>query len=109
VKSPANSTEVLASNGGCKTFDMSADGFSRGEGIAAIYIKSLGDCIKDNDSIHAVIRSSASNCDGRTPGLSTPSSEAQEDLIRRTYQQASLDPTNTVFFQAHGTGTKTGR
>ncbi|GJP94927.1 polyketide synthase [Aspergillus niger] len=99
---------VLSPDGSCKTFDAAANGYARGEAINAIYVKSLSDAIKDNDKIRAVIRATATNCDGKTPGMSMPSSEGHEALIRRAYREASLDPTETVFVEAHGTGTPVG-
>ncbi len=46
--------------------------------------------------------------DGRKQGITLPSSEAQEALIRRTYQIANVDPADTQYFEAHGTGTAAG-
>ena len=37
-------------------------------------------------------------------GITLPSAEAQEDLIRLTYKTAGLDFNNTGYFEAHGTG-----
>jgi acyl transferase domain-containing protein len=43
------------------------------------------------------------NQDGKTPGLNTPSSEAQAALSFRVYQEAGLNPADTSFVEAHGT------
>ncbi|PYI12621.1 hypothetical protein BO78DRAFT_457054 [Aspergillus sclerotiicarbonarius CBS 121057] len=99
---------VLSPDGSCKTFDVAANGYARGEAINAIYVKPLGEAVKNRDAIRAVIRATATNCDGKTPGMSMPSSEGHEALIRRTYREASLDPTQTVYVEAHGTGTPVG-
>lgn len=40
--------------------------------------------------------------------MTTPSQEAQEELIRACYRKAGLDPSQTTYFEAHGTGTRTG-
>lgn len=45
----------------CHTFDISADGYGRGEGVGALYLKRLSDAIRDNDPIRAVIRGTAVN------------------------------------------------
>jgi acyl transferase domain-containing protein len=99
---------VLSADGYCKSFDATADGYSRGEGINAIYIRRLSDALRDGDPIRAVIRATATNCDGKTPGMSCPSTEAQEALMRKAYKEARLDPAQTAFVEAHGTGTPTG-
>ncbi len=58
--------------------------------------------------MRAVIRNSGANQDGRTVGISLPSSDAQVELIERTYRAAGLDPAQTSFVEAHGTGTPAG-
>lgn len=100
---------VLAPDGRCKTFDASADGYGRGEGINAIFIKPLDAAIRDGDPIRAIIRSTATNSDGKTPNISTPDRESQETLIRKAYSRAGIsDPCQTALFECHGTGTTIG-
>ena len=45
----------LSRTGNCRTFDDSADGYCRGEGVATIILKRLEDAIADNDPIQRVI------------------------------------------------------
>lgn len=49
-----------------------------------------------------------SNQDGRTPGISFPSRVAQMALIKSVYERAGLDPLQTSYIEAHGTGTQAG-
>jgi len=104
----ASDQGVMSPNGSCKTFDASADGYARGEAINAIHIKKLSDALRDNDPIRAVIRATASNCDGKTSGMSMPSSESHEAMIRRAYKEAQLGFSQTPFVECHGTGTPIG-
>ncbi|KAK2877027.1 Type I Iterative PKS [Arthroderma sp. PD_2] len=100
---------VLSPSGICKSFDAEADGYGRGEAINAIYVKTLEDAVRDGDPIRAIIRSTATNCDGRTPNITTPGAETQEQLIRQAYSQANIqDISKTAFFECHGTGTVIG-
>ncbi|KAI2899701.1 hypothetical protein CBS11852_3268 [Aspergillus niger] len=100
---------ALSPDGKCKTFDASADGYARGEAINAIYVKKLEDAIRDNDPIRGVIRGTSTNSDGKTTGLSTPSAEAQAELILKAYEQAGIsDLSQTAYIEAHGTGTTIG-
>jgi acyl transferase domain-containing protein len=100
---------VLSPTGSCKTFDAAADGYARGEAINAIYVKKLGDAIRDRNPIRAVIRATSTNCDGKTPGISNPSSESHEEMMRRAYSVAGLDDfSGTAFVECHGTGTPIG-
>ncbi|KAH7127804.1 putative polyketide synthase [Dactylonectria estremocensis] len=103
-----SNVHFLGPDAKCHTYDHRANGYSRGEGIAAIYLKPLDDAIRDNDTIRAVIRSSVSNQDGRTAGIMLPSREAQEILIRAAYESAGCDPASVGYFEAHGTGTPAG-
>jgi acyl transferase domain-containing protein len=104
---------MLSPNGRCAMWDIAADGYARGEGVAAVILKSLSQALADNDPIDCIIRETGVNQDGRTPGLTMPSSFAQAALIRECYAKAGLDPINNPqdrpqFFQAHGTGTQAG-
>ena len=92
----------LSPNGRCFSFDDRANGYSRGEGFGVVLVKRLTDAIRDHDIIRAVVRSSGSNSDGHTPGVTQPSGEAQAQLIRETYEKAGLDFEATRFFEAHG-------
>ncbi|KNG81092.1 putative polyketide synthase [Aspergillus nomiae NRRL 13137] len=91
---------TLAPDGSSKTFDASANGYARADGIAALYIKRLDFALRDGNPVRAVIRSSASNADGRTPGMTMPSSDAQEALIRQCYDAAGLDLSETAWLNA---------
>ena len=98
----------LSEQGKCYSFDSRGSGYGRGEGVATVIIKPLKDAIAHGDPIRAVIRNTVLNQDGKTPGLTMPSREAQETLIREAYEQARLDPLDTHYVEAHGTGTKAG-
>lgn len=102
-------TMVLSPSGITRAFDRDADGYGRGEAVNAVYIKPLEEAIRQGDPIRAVIRSTATNCDGRTPNMVTPGPEAQERLIKRAYMKAGIDDlSQTAFFECHGTGTVAG-
>ncbi|KAI9651886.1 MAG: Type I Iterative PKS [Alyxoria varia] len=96
-------------SGKCHTFDVKADGYIKAEGINAVYLKRLSTAIRDGDPIRAVIRGTATNSDGKTPGIASPSSEAQALAIRAAYANAGIsDFYNTKYVECHGTGTQAG-
>ena len=101
---------VLSPTSFCHTFDASADGYGRGEGAGALYLKRLSDAVRDGDVIRAAIRSSAVNTNGKIPGygITYPNVKGQEAAIRAAYKRANLDPNKTGYFECHGTGTPVG-
>ncbi|KAL4814485.1 hypothetical protein BDW67DRAFT_186683 [Aspergillus spinulosporus] len=104
-----SSSGVLSPDGICKTFDAAADGFGRAEAVNAILLKPLNDAMRDGDVIRAVIRATTVNNDGRTLILTTPSADAQEELIKHAYRKAGIEDVNeTAYFECHGTGTMAG-
>lgn len=92
----------LSPDGRCYTFDHRANGYGRGEGAACVLLKPLSTALKDGDHIRAVIRNTGSNQDGKTMGITLPSKDAQEALIRKVYQQAGLRLLETTYVEAHG-------
>ena len=100
---------VLSKDGSCKTFSAEADGYARGEAIAAIFIKRVDHALRDGNSIRAVIKGTATNHNGKTPGMTVPSAQVQETLMRRAYHVAGIvDLSKTGFVECHGTGTPVG-
>ena len=85
-----------------------ADGFVRAEGGGLFVLKPLADAVAEGDRVHAVIRASGVNSDGRTQGMAMPSSRGQEDLLRAVYEGAGIGADELVYFEAHGTGTQVG-
>jgi acyl transferase domain-containing protein/NADPH:quinone reductase-like Zn-dependent oxidoreductase/NAD(P)-dependent dehydrogenase (short-subunit alcohol dehydrogenase family)/aryl carrier-like protein len=98
----------LSPDGVCHSFDQKANGYSRGEGVSVLVLKRLSQAIEHGDTVRGIVRATGCNQDGRTPGITQPSSQSQERLIRETYSRANLDPSQTRFFEAHGTGTPVG-
>lgn len=60
--------KMLSPDGLSKMWDESADGYARGEGIAAILLKPLSHAIRDGDHIECIVRETGTNQDGRTKG-----------------------------------------
>lgn len=99
---------VLASDGRCKTFDARADGFVRSEGAGVVVLKPLGRALADGDPIYAIIRGTATNHDGQTNGLMSPSRRSQEDLLAEAYRRSGVSPGAVQYVETHGTGTFLG-
>ena len=96
---------MLAKDGMCKTFDSSADGYVRSEGIIAVLLTTKESARR----AYAQVLNSMSSCDGyKVEGIAYPSSESQRELIWAVHYEAGLDPNDTFYVEAHGTGTKAG-
>ncbi|WP_327091577.1 acyltransferase domain-containing protein [Nonomuraea sp. NBC_01738] len=98
----------LSPDGRCYTFDARANGYVRGEGGAMVLLKPLAQAQADGDTIYCVIRGGAINNDGGGATLTTPSREAQEDVLRTAYARASIAPGEVQYVELHGTGTPVG-
>ncbi|MGW1528427.1 type I polyketide synthase [Streptomyces sp. NPDC002159] len=98
----------LSPSGRCHAFGAGADGFVRGEGVAAVYLKAVDRAVQNGDRVRAVVHATAVNNDGGGESLVTPNPAAQADLLRRVYGSDGVDPASVVYVEAHGTGTVRG-
>ncbi len=99
---------MLSKEGRCKTFDESADGYVRGEGVGVLALKRLSDAVRDGDNIIAVIKGSAVNQDGRSSSLTAPNGPSQEKVIREAVANAGLTVDDVDWVETHGTATPLG-
>ena len=99
---------MLSPDGRCATFDAAANGYVRGEGCGIVVLKRLAEAEADGDRIWGVIRGTALNQDGASPGLTVPSGPAQEKCIEAALASAGLEPAQVDYLEAHGTGTPVG-
>ena len=81
---------MLSPDGRSKGFDASANGYVRGEGCGVVLLKRLSDALRDGDNVLTLVRGTAINQDGASQGLTTPSGESQEAVIRKALAVAGL-------------------
>jgi len=86
------------------TFNASADGYLRGEGISGFMLK-WGDHRDDSD---AILRATMSGQDGRSASITAPNGPAQEEMITRAIKCAHMTPPESTVWECHGTGTSLG-
>lgn len=100
--------KFVSSVGKCQTFGKDGDGYTPGEGVGAIILKSRKKAIQDGDHIYGIIRGTAVNHGGKTNGYTVPNPHAQTSVIKRAIAQSGINPRAISYIEAHGTGTSLG-
>lgn len=99
---------MLSTDGKCKAFDESADGYGRGEGIAVLILKAT-EYVVDRDETYGEILSWNANNDGQTAApITAPSVLGQKTLMNDVLQASGINPDDVQFVELHGTGTFIG-
>ena len=98
----------LSRTGNCKTFDDSADGYCRGEGVGTVILKRLEDAVIDNDPIQGVILSAYTNHSAEAESITRPHVGAQREIFRKVLNHRGTDPYEVSYIEMHGTGTQAG-
>jgi acyl transferase domain-containing protein len=99
---------LLSAHARCRTFDKDADGIVRSDGCGVVVLKRLTDALRDDDRIMGVILASAVNNDGRSNGLTAPSTSAQQRLLLDALARSGVEPESVGLVETHGTGTVLG-
>ena len=92
----------------CKTWDATADGYCRADGIGSLVIKRLEDAEADNDNILGVVLSAGTNHSAQAVSITHPHAGHQVYLSRQVLRQAGVDPLDVSYVELHGTGTQAG-
>lgn len=98
----------LSRTGNCKTFDDSADGYCRGEGVGSVIIKRLDDALADKNPILGVILGAYTNHSAESESITRPHGGAQRAVFSKILNQGLVDPSTVSYIEMHGTGTQTG-
>ncbi|KAF6825536.1 Iterative polyketide synthase CazM 11 [Colletotrichum musicola] len=98
----------LSPTGPCKPFDANADGYCRGEGVAAVFLKSLPQAIADGDQILGCIAATAVTQNRNCTPIFVPNAPSLSSLFDIATRRASLEPSHITVVEAHGTGTPVG-
>ncbi|GIJ84608.1 type I iterative polyketide synthase [Aspergillus pseudoviridinutans] len=98
----------LSPTGQCKPFDANADGYCRGEGGCAVYLKKLSSALTDGDQIFGVIAATKVYQNQNCTAITVPNSPSLSELFSDVVHQARLEPQNVSVVEAHGTGTPVG-
>lgn len=100
--------QMLSPRGVLAPFDVSADGFVRGEGCGAVLLGRDDRPVNEVRRVYARVLGSGVNEDGRTASMTMPATAFQAALIRQTMRRAGVNPDAVDYIEAHGTGTPVG-
>jgi len=98
---------MIGRAGRCMTFNSSANGFARGEGVGGLYM-TMGQDIQVTQDRLACYVSSYTNQDGRSASLTAPNGPSQQLCIRNSLRWAGLQADQYAATENHGTGTALG-
>ncbi|KAK2760705.1 Type I Iterative PKS [Arachnomyces sp. PD_36] len=100
--------QFTSPTGPSKAFDAAADGYCRGEGVAAVVLKKLSVALRDGDPILGVVSATGVNQNANDSNITLPNGRSQMNLYRKTLRLAGLDADHVSYVEAHGTGTARG-
>lgn len=100
---------IFSRDGHCRPFDAAGDGTVAASAVGLVVLRPLADARAHGDHIHAVIRGTAVNNDGRDKiGFTAPSVSGQAEAIRAAHLVAGIDAEDIGYVEAHGTATAFG-
>ncbi|KAF9895178.1 hypothetical protein FE257_000080 [Aspergillus nanangensis] len=113
ILSPVNydnlaGASFVSPTGPCKPFDRNADGYCRGEGVAAVYLKRMSDALADGDPILGTIAATAVEQNSNCSPIVVPDGPSLAGLFSRVTTSARVRPCDITVVEAHGTGTQAG-
>jgi acyl transferase domain-containing protein len=100
---------IASADGRCRSFDAEASGSVSGDGVGIVLLKRLEDAVAAGDTLHAVIKGSAVNNDGRRKvGFTAPAVEGQAEVIAMALAAAEAECRSIGYIEAHGSATEMG-
>ncbi|KAL1863981.1 Type I Iterative PKS [Diaporthe australafricana] len=103
-----SAASFLSPTGQCKPFDAAADGYCRGDGVAAVFLKRLGDALADGDEVLGVIGATTVQQNENCTSIFVPNEPSLSNLFGTVLGKAGLQPGDISVVEAHGTGTAVG-
>lgn len=100
---------IVAPDGHCRAFDAASAGTVGASAVGLVVLRPLDEAIAAGDHVHAVIRGSALNNDGRDKiGFTAPSVSGQAEVVRAAHLAAGVSAGEIGYVEAHGTATALG-
>ncbi|RBQ14667.1 type I polyketide synthase [Spongiactinospora rosea] len=101
--------DIFADDGRCRPFDAHGRGTVRASAVGLVVLRPLAEALEDGDHVHAVIRGTAVNNDGRRKmGFHVPSVAGPAGAARAAQLVAGVGADEIGYVEAHGTGSVLG-
>nr|A5PHD6.2 RecName: Full=3-methylorcinaldehyde synthase; Short=MOS; AltName: Full=Non-reducing polyketide synthase 1; AltName: Full=Xenovulene A biosynthesis cluster protein aspks1 [Sarocladium sp. 'schorii']AFD18255.1 PKS1 [Sarocladium strictum]AWM95789.1 non-reduciing polyketide synthase methylorcinaldehyde synthase [Sarocladium sp. 'schorii']CAN87161.2 methylorcinaldehyde synthase [Sarocladium strictum] len=98
----------LSPTGACKPFDSKADGYCRGEGVGAVFLKRMSQAMADGDMVLGVVAATGVQQNQNCTPIFVPNAPSLENLFSRVMTKARVKPADISVVEGHGTGTAVG-
>lgn len=103
-----SAASFLSPTGASKSFDASADGYCRGEGVGLVVLKRLSQAVADGDTVLGTILATSVRQSSNKVPITVPYSPSQTALYRKLLSTAGIAAEDVTYVEAHGTGTPVG-
>ncbi|KAK1998330.1 thiolase-like protein, partial [Colletotrichum falcatum] len=91
-----------------KSFDASAGGYCRGEGVGLVVLKRLSGAVADGDNVLGTLLATAVRQSSSKVPITVPYSPSQTELYRKLLATANIKAEDVTYVEAHGTETPVG-
>eukprot|EP00930_Biecheleria_cincta_P000124 TRINITY_DN10026_c0_g2_i1.p1 TRINITY_DN10026_c0_g2~~TRINITY_DN10026_c0_g2_i1.p1 ORF type:complete len:841 (-),score=145.62 TRINITY_DN10026_c0_g2_i1:277-2799(-) len=103
------SKNLLSTQGRCFTFDVSAEGYVKSEGVSNIYIDLLdetvdGKKVTNNSPVHGIISSTSMNHTGRGASLTAACGPQERECVDMALRQANLESSSIDMVECWSSG-----
>ncbi|CAL6311496.1 unnamed protein product [Bathycoccus prasinos] len=103
-----SAANMLSSDGRCKTLDIRADGYAKGECCGVMRITPDIETQSATIDVVAKLGGCGINQDGRSSSLTAPNGPSQQTLIVDVLKRANYNASGVDRLEMHGTGTSLG-
>ena len=103
-----SAASFLSPTGASKSFDASANGYCRGEGVGLVVLKQLSQAVADGDTVLGTILATSVRQSSNKMPITVPYSPSQTALYRKLLNTAGIAAEDVTYVEAHGTGTPVG-
>ena len=103
-----SAASFLSPTGASKSFDASADGYCRGEGVGLVVLKRISQAVADGDTVLGTILATSVRQSSNKVPITVPYSPSQTALYRKLLSTAGIAAEDVTYVEAHGTGTPVG-